>query len=174
MWATNQLEVDYSTELDESTVDDRLDLGISFRRFGAGIVYLAHEPTDHTRLDRNKYGPRQEGIRKRWITAATDHFEVRVGDNYAAFGSGLVVRIVEDQAVDFDNVVDGFYGMGTYRGLTFEAIAGTNSIDAPVTMVKALTGRVDAGRGWTLGLNGAVIDSVQGNDPAYQFSARTS
>jgi hypothetical protein len=166
VWATNLLEADYSTELDESTIDDRLDLGISFKRFGGGLVYLAHEPTDHTRLDRNKYGPRSNGIRKRWVTAETDNFAVRAGDSYAAFGSGLLVRIVEDQAVDFDNVVDGFYGMGTYKAMTLEMIAGTNSIGEPVTVVKALTARFDAGRGWTMGLNGAVIDSVKGEDPA--------
>jgi hypothetical protein len=167
IWATNQLEADYSSELNESTVDDRLDLGISYRRFGAGIVFLSHAPSDHTRLDRNKYGPRQEGIRKRWVTAATDDIELRLGDSYATFGSGLVLRIVEDQVVDYDNAVDGFHAQGTYKRLTLESIVGTNSIGTPSTMVKALSSRVDAGRGWTVGLNGAVIDSVRGDDPVF-------
>jgi hypothetical protein len=166
IWATNQLEADYSSELNESTVDNRLDLGISYRRFGVGMVYLAHEPSDHTKLDRNKFGARQEGLRKRWITAAIDNLEIRVGDSYASFGSGLVLRIVEDQAVDFDNAVDGVYAMGTYKRLTIESIAGTNSIGAPSTMVKALSTRLDAGRGWVVGLNGVVVDSVRGDDPA--------
>lgn len=165
IWATNQLEADYNSEIDENTVDDRLDLGISFRRFSAGIVYLAHEPSDHTKLDRNKYGARSEEIRKRWVTAATDNFELRVGDSYAAFGSGLMLRIVEDQAVDFDNVVDGIYAMGTYKRFTVEEIAGTNSLDEATTMVKAISSRLDAGHGWTVGLNGVVIDSVQGSNP---------
>ncbi len=163
--AGNQLEAYYDTKLEESLVDDRLDLDVRWNRFSAGIVFLSHSPSNHLLLDPNKFGPHQEGIRKRWVTAAHGPVEVRLGDSYASFGSGLVLRIYEDQAVDFDNVLDGAHVQAALGGLTLEGIAGTNSYGDARTVVKGLSGRYEVGRGWLVGVNGALIDSVEGAIP---------
>lgn len=164
--AGNQLEVYYDTKIEESVVDDRLDLDLQYGRFGAGVVFLSHTPSDPLRLDPNDFGARQEGIRKRWVTAAIDPIELRVGDSYASFGNGLVLRIFEDQLVDFDNVVDGAFGRGTYRGVTLSTILGTNSIGPERAMVKGLSAEIEAEGGWLLGVNGALVDSVLGASAA--------
>ena len=163
--AGNQLEVYYDTQVDESVVDDRLDVDLRYDRFSAGIVFLSHSASNYLKLDQNKFGPSKQGIRKRWVTASNGPFEVRAGDSYATFGSGLVLRIFEDQAVDFDNVIDGARAQVTHGALTFEGIAGTNSYGEARTVVKGLSGRVEPRPGWLFGLNGAVIDTVSGDAP---------
>jgi hypothetical protein len=164
--AGNQLEIYYDTKVEESVIDDRLDLELEYGRFGAGVVFLSHTPSDPLRLDPNDFGARQEGLRKRWVTAAIDPIELRLGDSYASFGNGLVLRIFEDQLVDFDNVVDGAYGSVAYRGARVSMIAGTNSIGPERAIVKGLSAEVQAEGGWLLGLNGAFVDSVDGATPA--------
>ncbi len=162
----NQLEAHYGTDVKESVLDDRLDLDFQIDRFTAGIVFLSHTPSNYLRLDPNQFGPRQEGIRKRWVTGSYGGIDLRLGDSYATFGSGLVLRIFEDQAVDFDNVVDGFH-ISTSRGIwSLEGIGGTNSYGDARTMVKGISARVEPAGGWLFGANAAVIDSIDGGTAA--------
>lgn len=171
--AANQLETYYSTELEESVLDDRLDVDITYDRFSAGIVFLSHTPSNYNLLDPNDFGPPQSGIRKRWIEAEYGPIKARLGDSYASFGSGLVLRIFEDQAVDFDNVVDGAWFQAEVKGFTIEGIAGERSIDitdAPrdsTNLVKGLSIRRQIASGWTVGLNGALIDWYTGDVPEF-------
>ncbi len=163
--AANQLEGYYDTKLEESVADDRLDVELRYDRFSAGIVFLSHTPSNPQFLDPNLFGPHVEGIRKRWVTASHGPIDLRLGDSYASFGSGMVLRIIEDQAVDFDNGVDGFHIEAALRRLTLEGIGGTNSYREARTIVKGLSSRLDAGKGWTFSMNGALIDSVIGDAP---------
>ncbi|MFB3909916.1 MAG: DUF6029 family protein [Candidatus Eisenbacteria bacterium] len=159
--AANQLEVYYDTELKESLLDDRLDVDLSYKMFSAGVVFLSHTPSDPLRLDPNDYGAQQQGVRKRWVTGQRGPLELRLGDSYATFGNGLVLRIFEDQAVDFDNAVDGVHGTASLGSFTIEAIAGTNSFGEEETNVAGVSGSFTAG-GWLMSLNGARVDSVAG------------
>jgi hypothetical protein len=156
----NQFQAYYDTNLEESLVDDRFDLDIRYDRFSAGIVFLSHTPSGPG-LDPNLYGPHQEGIRKKWITASYGPIQARLGDSYATFGSGLILNIYEDQTVSFDNVVDGAAIVASHRNLKIEAIAGTDSYDEPQTMVKGLSALQTFSNGWTVSLNGALIDSLE-------------
>lgn len=162
----NQLEAFYGTDVKESVVDDRLDLDFQIDRFTAGIVFLSHTPSNYLRLDQNQFGPRQEGIRKRWVTGSYGPIDLRLGDSYATFGSGLVLRIFEDQAVDFDNAVDGFHIAASHGSWSAEGVGGTNSFGDARTMVKGVSGRFDPGGGWLFGVNAAVIDSIDGETAA--------
>lgn len=160
----NQLELYYDTALEESLVDDRLDIDLTWNRFSAGVVFLSHTPSD-PRLDPNKYGIRQEGIRKRWVGAKHGPVEARLGDSYATLGSGMVLMIYEDKTIDFDNVVDGAHIRAELGRFDFEGIAGTNSYGRPATIVKGLAARSDLGKGWSVVANGALVDSVFGDEP---------
>lgn len=163
--AANQLELFYDSNLDESVVDDRLDIDLTYGRFSAGLVFLSHSPSDHRLLDPNDFGARVEGIRKRWVMANADPFTVRLGDSYVNFGNGLVLRVFEDQSVDFDNVLDGVYVTADRSGFVVEGIAGTNSLGPERTIVKGVGGRYESDSGWLIGLSGAIIDSVDGTSP---------
>jgi hypothetical protein len=160
-----QLEGYYETNLSESVADQRLDINAAYSHFSSGIVFLAHSPSNPRFLDPNGYGAHIEGIRKRWVTVEHGALQARLGDSYATFGSGMVLRIIEDQTVDFDNVVDGGSAQYAWRGLTVEGISGTNSYGESRTMVNGLSGRYDLGGGWLAGLNGAMIDSLSGPTP---------
>jgi hypothetical protein len=155
----NQLQAYYDTNLNESLLDDRLDVDLRYDRFSAGIVFLSHTPSGPG-IDPNKYGPRSEGIRKRWITATYGPIEARLGDSYATFGTGLVINIYEDKTVNFDNVIDGARVAANWNDFTLEGIAGTNSIGDPATAIQGLSARRSFADGWMIGLNGALIDSL--------------
>jgi hypothetical protein len=156
----NQLQAYYDTNLNESLLDDRFDLDLGYDRFSAGIVFLSHTPSGPG-IDPNKYGALKEGIRKRWITATYGPFEARLGDSYATFGTGLIINIYEDKTVNFDNVIDGARLQAVSNGFTIEGIAGANSYGDPATSVQALSARRSFASGWTIGLNGALIDSLE-------------
>jgi len=167
--AANQLRGYYDTKVKESVIDNRLDVDLGYKTVSAGIVFLSHTPSDYHSLDPNKYGSHREGIRKRWVNLTHGPFELRLGDSYATFGSGLALRILEDQAVEFDNVVDGLHFVATPSVFTIEAIAGTNHLNLDVndlrTTVKGLSARVEPRGGMLFGVNGAVIDSLKGTEP---------
>jgi hypothetical protein len=163
--AANQLELFYDTDLKESVVDNRLDVEITYDRFAAGLVFLAHTPSNSQLLDPNDFGVRQEGIRKRWVSASIDPLELRVGDCYATYGNGIVLRVFEDQSVDFDNVLDGLAVTAGLDRFTIEGIAGTNSLGEERAIVKGLSGRFETDSGWLFAVNGAIVDSVEGTTP---------
>ncbi len=168
--AANLMRGYYDTNVKESLVDDRLDIDLGYKAVTAGIVFLSHTPSDYRLLDPSKYGPHKEGIRKRWVTFDHAPIEIRLGDSYATFGSGMVLRILEDQTVDFDNVVDGFYLEATPGILTVEGIAGTEHLNLEANdgrhTVKGISARIEPKTGYVLGVNGAVIDSLKGNEAA--------
>lgn len=168
--AANLLRGYYDTNVKESLIDDRLDIDFGYKMVSGGIVFLSHTPSDYHLLDPSKFGPHKEGIRKRWIAFEHDRFLARLGDSYATFGSGMVLRILEDQTVEFDNVVDGFFLQATPGIFTIEGIAGTRHLNLEAnegrTMVKGLSARVETKAGSTLGMNAAVIDSLKGTESA--------
>jgi hypothetical protein len=162
--AANQLRGYFDTKSKESVVDNRLDIDFGYRMVNAGIVFLSHTPSDFSALDPNEFGPEKEGIRKRWVTVAQGPFEMRLGDSYASFGSGMILRIVEDPAVEFDNVVDGLHFVANPGRWTIEAISGTNHLNLkstdPRSTVKGISARFEPANGFLIGVNGAVIDQL--------------
>ena len=126
--AANQLEFFYDTDLEESVLDDRLDASIAYGPFRAGATFLSHSPSNPDRLDPNSFGARRHGVRKRWIEADAGGFFARAGDVYATFGRGLSLQVFEDQTVDFDNVVDGFFGSAALGEIgEVQILGGTRS-----------------------------------------------
>ncbi|MEZ4655195.1 MAG: DUF6029 family protein [Candidatus Eisenbacteria bacterium] len=125
-----------------------------------GATFLSHSPSDAQRLDLNDYGKQVQGVRKRWLEATTDDLDLRIGDVYATFGRGLALQVFEDQTVDYDNVLDGFYGAGYFRDASFEFISGTNSLDDPFQVMKAGQLLLPLPRRFELGLEGVWSDSV--------------
>ena len=179
--AANQLEFYYDTDLEESVIDDRLDVALTRGPFTAGVSFLSHTPSNSDRLDPNSFGERRQGIRKRWIEVDGGDFLARAGEVYATFGRGIALQIFEDQTVDFDNVVDGFYGQAELgeHGL-LEVVAGTRSQGAVFPQLGAGVGDADSDfealrggqislylpRGFTLGFEGVWNDMGTASDAA--------
>lgn len=163
--AANQIEAYYDTNLDESVVDDRLDVEITYGRLSAGAVLLSHSASNPLLSDPNLYGADFHGVRKRWVEGTYLPITARVGDSDATFSNGLVLRIYEDQTVDFDNSVDGCRVRVDLDRLSLEGIAGTNSFGEPRSNVKGLAATYDVGGGWTAGVHGALVDLLDANGP---------
>ncbi|MCA9756643.1 MAG: hypothetical protein KDA27_12640 [Candidatus Eisenbacteria bacterium] len=158
--AANQFEFYYDTDVDESVLDDRLDVSASRGAFTVGVTFLSHSPSDPNVLDQNGFGPQVQGIRKRWFEVDGSDVRARVGDVYATFGRGLALQIFEDQTVDFDNVLDGFYGSISHGAFDLEVIGGSNSIGEPFQTLKGAQGTVAIPGGFTFGLEGVLVDPL--------------
>jgi hypothetical protein len=156
----NQFEFYWDTDLDETLVDDRLDASITKGPFTLGATFLSHSPSDPQRLDLNDFGPQVQGVRKRWLEANTSDLNLRIGDVYATFGRGLALQVFEDQTVDYDNVLDGFYGSGSFKDASLEVITGTNSLGDPFQVLKGAQLLLPLPRRFTIGLEGVWSDSV--------------
>jgi len=155
---SNQLEGWYQTDLRETVLDNRLDARVSHGPYALGVTLLSHSPSDPVLLDPNDFGPQLQEIRKRWVEATTDRFQLRAGDVYTTFGRGLALAVFEDQTIDFDNVLDGVNARVTTGPAELEIIGGTNSLGASALVLKggraglALPGR------WRTGVHGVWAD----------------
>ncbi len=156
----NQLEAWYDTDLEETLIDNRLDVLGFYGPLSVGAVFLSHSPSDPSRLDPNDYGPQAQGVRKRWLEFRRDDFEARVGDVYGGFGRGLALQIFEDQTVDFDNALDGFSGQGSVGRYDFQILGGTNSHEDPMLVLKAGRLGVSLPGGFRTGLHGVWADTL--------------
>ncbi len=159
--AANQFEFYWDNDVEETVVDDRLDVTVSRGAFTLGGTFLSHSPSDPGRLDPNDFGEQVQGLRKRWLEVQTDDFRARVGDVYATFGRGLILNIFEDQTVDFDNVLDGFYGSADLNDrVTLEVISGTNSLGDEFQTLKGAQASFYLPKNVTVGLEGVWSDSL--------------
>lgn len=160
--AANQLETYYDTAVDETVMDDRLDVSVTRGPFALGATFLVHSPTDRGTLDPNDYIDRTTGVRKRWLEITTPEYKARVGDVYTTFGRGLALAVFEDQTVDFDNALDGFYGNANYRDfLDLEVITGTNSIGEPLVGYKGAQLKANVSTGSVVGIEGVWSDLIK-------------
>jgi hypothetical protein len=90
-------------------------------KFNAGIRIESYLP--HI----NGYPDRFEGsgIGMRYIGYKDDLVEVTLGNFYEQFGSGLLLRIYEDRALGYDNVLDGIrLIVKPLKGLTLKGVYG--------------------------------------------------
>ncbi|MEW6685806.1 MAG: DUF6029 family protein [Candidatus Edwardsbacteria bacterium] len=69
------------------------------------------------------------GINKRFFEYQRNNFEARVGNCYATFGSGLVLRTFEDQRIHLDRDFEGGKIIGLWRDLEGTALAGKPNKD---------------------------------------------
>jgi len=158
--AADQLEAYYDRALEESVLDNRLDVTLGRGAYTLGASFLSHSPSDAGRLDPNDFGAQTQGIRKRWLEAATDDWTVRVGDVYSTYGRGLALSIFEDQTVDFDNVLDGVMARGALGPAELRVIAGTNSIGDEFQVLKGARLDLRGDRWGRFGLQGVWSDST--------------
>ncbi len=154
----NQLRGWYDTKQLESLLDNRLDALVSHGPYTLGVSLLSHSPSDPARLDPARYGLAQQGIRKRWFEARAEKWSVRAGNVYGTFGRGLALQIYEDQAIDFDNPLDGVSGQAVLGPAEAQIIAGTNSYGPAQQVLKGGHVGVDLPLGFKTGVHGVWSD----------------
>lgn len=65
------------------------------------------------------------GLGMRYVGYANDFIDVTLGNFYEQFGNGLALRIYEDRALGYDNMMDGMrVKLMPYRGITLKGVYG--------------------------------------------------
>ncbi len=69
------------------------------------------------------------GIGMRYAGYANDFIDVTLGNFYEQFGSGLALRIYEDRALGYDNMLDGVkIRLTPYKGIVFKGVYGNQRL----------------------------------------------
>ncbi|GEM_PF-1389187 len=99
---------------------NRLTVDMLYGNFYAGIWYEAFEPITRLTTGDTSY----EGITQRYFGWTDGNAEIRLGNYYANFNRGLILRAYENQDVQIDKNLDGVWA--SYRGNKFnlEALNG--------------------------------------------------
>ncbi len=124
---SNQLE--YSNDINRhiEIFEDWLNLDYQKGIFGAGIRFETYEPNDPSpAISRGK--KRYADIAYKYIKAeigdAQQGGEIIVGNYYALFGRGLVLKSYEDRNIRVDNNLLGAKLQARYGGITLTALTG--------------------------------------------------
>lgn len=109
--ALNQLEFSVSSDperppiLPRESLEEWLDVDVSYRRALLGFRYEAFQP--HERRREGAADSVREGIVQRYAAFDFGHSGVRAGNFYELFGKGMLFRAYEDRAIRVDNNMDG-------------------------------------------------------------------
>ena len=125
--AHNKLDYYLDREADTSGVHsdslrNRLVVDLLYGGFYGGIWYEAFHPIG--RSFTNPPDTSFEGITQRYFGWTDGDAEVRIGNFYANFNRGLLLRAYESEDIQVDKNIDGIWG--TYRGekYNFELLSG--------------------------------------------------
>lgn len=102
----NHMEYSYSTRTNNEILENWLDVDLYFDTFTAGLRLELYQPKDPT-LQFPGSEPVEEDITFRYFEYRRDNIEARIGNYYAMFGRGLVLRSYEDRNIRIDNNLEG-------------------------------------------------------------------
>ena len=90
-------------------------------KFSAGIRYEGYFPA------LNGFDARNDGlgIPHKFVSYTSDDLSVTIGSFYEQFGDGLILRIYEDKALDYDYSLEGVkLHFKPYKGVSLKAVYG--------------------------------------------------
>ncbi len=124
---SNQLEYAYDTKRDIQILENWLNLDYRSGIFSAGIRFEVYEPNDpDPSISRGK--ERYAGIAYKYIKAELGgeaySLDVTIGNYYALFGRGLIVKSYEDRNIRIDNNLLGIKIDAAYGDLKLSALSG--------------------------------------------------
>ncbi|PLX31513.1 MAG: hypothetical protein C0600_05440 [Ignavibacteria bacterium] len=93
-------------------IENQTNVRLFWDNFTVGFEYLYDDPPE--------FGPRFQGIRKRYVEFAKKGLELRAGDFYTLYGKGLAMNLFENRGINYDTRLDGI--RGTYRNRHMNAI----------------------------------------------------
>jgi hypothetical protein len=98
--------------LSKEYIENQTNVRLFWDNFTVGFEYLYDDPPE--------FGPRFQGIRKRYIEFSKEGLELRAGDFYTLYGKGLAMNLFENRGINYDTRLDGL--RGTYRNRSVNAI----------------------------------------------------
>ena len=123
----NQMKYSYDRELKREIFENWLNLDYRYKMFSAGFRFEIFQPNDpNPAVSRGK--TRYADIAYKYITAGVGDIDaggdITVGNFYALFGRGLVLKSYEDRNIRVDNNLLGVKVRGHYKDLSFTALTG--------------------------------------------------
>ncbi len=97
---------------DKEYIENQTNVRLFWDDFTVGFEYLYDDPPE--------FGPRYQGIRKRFVEFSKKGLELRAGDFYTLYGKGLAMNLFENRGINYDTRLDGL--RGTYRNRHVNAI----------------------------------------------------
>lgn len=86
--------------------------------FTIGFRYLYDNPPE--------FGPKFQGIKKRYVEFARSGLNVVAGDYYTLYGRGLAMNLFENRGINYDTGLDGL--RASYTGDAFNAIMSLGTL----------------------------------------------
>ena len=93
-------------------IENQANVRLFWDDFTLGFEHLYDDPPE--------FGPRFNGIRKRYVEFAREGLELRAGDFYTLYGKGLAMNLFENRGINYDTRLDGIRGI--YRNEWANAI----------------------------------------------------
>lgn len=83
-------------------IENQTNVRLFWDNFTIGFEYLYDDPPE--------FGPRFNGIRKRYVEFSRKGIELRAGDYYTLYGKGLAMNLFENRGINYDTRLDGLRG----------------------------------------------------------------
>ena len=83
-------------------IEEQANVRLFWDDFTVGFEYLYDDPPE--------FGPRFNGIRKRYVEFSRQGLELRAGDFYTLYGKGLAMNLFENRGINYDTRLDGLRG----------------------------------------------------------------
>jgi hypothetical protein len=99
-------------------IENQANVRLFWDDFTVGFEYLYDDPPE--------FGPRFNGIRKRYVEFSRQGLELRAGDFYTLFGKGLAMNLFENRGINYDTRLDGV--RGSYHNDHVRAIFATGKM----------------------------------------------
>jgi hypothetical protein len=93
-------------------IENQASVRLFWDDFTVGFEHLYDDPPE--------FGPRFNGIRKRYVEFSRAGLELRAGDFYTLYGKGLAMNLFENRGINYDTRLDGVRGI--YRNEWTNAI----------------------------------------------------
>ena len=84
-------------------VEDQANVRLFWNDFTVGFQYQYDDPPE--------FGPRYQGIRKRYVEFQRDGLQLTAGDFYTLYGKGLSMNLFENRGINYDTKLDGLRGV---------------------------------------------------------------
>ncbi len=107
------------TEPKKEYIENLSNVRLFWKDFTIGFRYLYDNPPE--------FGPRFQGIKKRYIEFARSGLEIRAGDFFTLYGRGLAMNLFENRGINYDTGLDGL--RASYSGDIFNAILALGKFD---------------------------------------------
>ncbi len=99
-------------------IENQTNVRLYLNEFTVGFQYMYDDPPE--------FGPRYQGLRKRYVEYAREGLELRAGDYYTLYGKGLSMNLFENRGLNYDTGLDGLRGI--YHHDYFNAIVAVGTL----------------------------------------------